>query len=98
MICLEARGLTLSIAGRTLCADLTAAFASGENWAILGANGSGKTSLLLALAGLRPVDRGEVLLHGRPLHDYPARPARGCARCCSRTATRCFRPACATSP
>ena len=38
----------------------------GEWVALSGANGCGKTSLLLALAGLWPVRSGEVLFDGRP--------------------------------
>jgi iron complex transport system ATP-binding protein len=36
----------------------------GENWAILGANGSGKTSMLRALTGYLPPTRGTVRLLG----------------------------------
>jgi iron complex transport system ATP-binding protein len=34
----------------------------GEHWAVLGPNGSGKTSLLMALTGYLPVSRGRVFL------------------------------------
>ncbi|HXW85369.1 MAG TPA: ATP-binding cassette domain-containing protein [Candidatus Binataceae bacterium] len=36
----------------------------GQNWAILGANGSGKTSMLRALTGYLPPTRGEIHLLG----------------------------------
>ena len=36
----------------------------GEHWAMLGANGSGKTSLLSALMGYLPATRGEIELLG----------------------------------
>jgi energy-coupling factor transport system ATP-binding protein len=39
---------------------------AGEWLALRGANGCGKTSLLLALAGLWPVRSGELLFEGRP--------------------------------
>ncbi len=40
---------------------------SGQHWAILGANGSGKTSLLRALTGYLMPTRGEVhLIHSSP--------------------------------
>ncbi len=64
---LAAERLTLAPGGVALCRDLTLSFGAGENWAILGANGSGKTSLLLALAGLRRPQSGRVLLDGREL-------------------------------
>jgi iron complex transport system ATP-binding protein len=34
----------------------------GEHWAILGPNGSGKTSLIMAVSGYLPVSRGRVFL------------------------------------
>ncbi len=37
---------------------------SGEHWAILGANGSGKTSLLRALTGYLPPTSGEIRVLG----------------------------------
>ena len=37
---------------------------AGEHWVILGANGSGKTSLLKALTGYMTPTRGEITLLG----------------------------------
>src|SRR5439155_456836 len=37
----------------------------GQHWAILGANGSGKTSLLSALAGYLTPTTGDILVLGR---------------------------------
>jgi len=39
----------------------------GETWAILGASGCGKTSLLYLLAGLRKPSSGEILIQGEEL-------------------------------
>ena len=39
----------------------------GEMVGLLGRSGAGKSTLARLLAGLEPADRGEVLLHGRPL-------------------------------
>jgi iron complex transport system ATP-binding protein len=70
---LQARNLTLTIAGRTLCASLDAELKAGENWVILGANGSGKTTLLHALAGLRAPDAGHIRLEDSVVNDIPPR-------------------------
>jgi iron complex transport system ATP-binding protein len=59
---LEAAGLGLSAGGRELVRALDLAFAPGEFWSLLGPNGSGKTSLILALAGLRSPQAGTIAL------------------------------------
>ncbi len=64
---LAARGLTVRIAGITVCRDLDLTISSGERWAILGCNGAGKTTLLNTLAGLRRPAAGTIELDGRPL-------------------------------
>lgn len=43
----------------------------GEVLGVLGPNGAGKSTLLGALCGELGVERGEVLLQGRPLSDWP---------------------------
>lgn len=47
---------------------VTAEFASGKMYAILGDNGAGKTTLLRALAGLNRPTRGEILILGKTNH------------------------------
>jgi iron complex transport system ATP-binding protein len=64
---LAARSVDIGVAGRTLVSGLAIEFAAGDCWAVLGRNGSGKSSLLLALAGLRPPAAGRVELQGRPI-------------------------------
>jgi thiamine transport system ATP-binding protein len=44
---------------------------SGEVVAVLGASGSGKSTLLRAVAGLQPLDHGQILLDGRDQGDVP---------------------------
>lgn len=59
---LEARNLTVSIGGKTICRDLNLVVQPGECWGVLGQNGAGKSTLLRTLAGLHQPDAGEVLL------------------------------------
>lgn len=42
----------------------------GEAYCILGGNGTGKTTTLSVLAGLRRAYRGKVLVFGKPVRDY----------------------------
>ena len=64
---LRAEGLKLSIGGRELISALELSLAPGQCWALLGRNGAGKTSLILALAGLRSPQLGTIALDGIPL-------------------------------
>jgi len=48
--------------GTPVLADVDVAFAPGQVAGVLGPNGAGKTTLLRALAGLVPLDAGEVQL------------------------------------
>lgn len=45
----------------------------GEIVVLLGASGSGKTTILRIIAGLEAADSGRVFLHGRDVTDLPAR-------------------------
>ncbi|MFO0690902.1 MAG: ABC-F family ATP-binding cassette domain-containing protein [Myxococcota bacterium] len=58
---LEAKGLRLERDGRTLVAGLDLALRAGDRIGIVGPNGSGKTSLLLALVGQLACARGEIV-------------------------------------
>jgi iron complex transport system ATP-binding protein len=70
---LSCRSLAVSIAGRTLCADLDLDVRAGECWAIVGPNGAGKTTLVATLAGLRAPGAGTVSYDGAPLPTLPPR-------------------------
>jgi iron complex transport system ATP-binding protein len=61
-------GLTVRVPGRTLVEGLELDVASGDFLAVLGQNGAGKTRTMLTMAGLLPIDEGDVELGGEPLH------------------------------
>ncbi len=70
---LECRQLDVAVPGRALIRGLDAVFAPGRVVAVLGRNGTGKSSLLHVLAGLRPAAGGQVLLEGRAVAEWPRR-------------------------
>lgn len=68
---LECQGVSVSVPGRSLVADLDIALAPGELVAVLGRNGTGKTLSLLTLAGLRAPESGRILLAGEDISAMP---------------------------
>ena len=72
---LEARALHLRVGEKLVCRDLNLSVQRGQRWGVLGMNGVGKTSLLLALAGLKAPLAGSVHLQGTPLSELPRREA-----------------------
>jgi zinc/manganese transport system ATP-binding protein len=61
------RGARLAYGPRVLWDALDLDIAPGEFLALLGPNGSGKTSLLRVLLGLQPLSAGTVAIFGRPV-------------------------------
>lgn len=70
---LDVRGLSVGYPGRAVLEGLDFAIRAGEFVGILGANGTGKSTLLKTLARLLPPIAGAVSLEGRPLASYSAR-------------------------
>jgi len=70
---LRARDVAMSMGGRVLAQSLAFEIRRAERWCVLGANGSGKTSLLRLLAGMRRPDRGEIELLGKPYEHWDLR-------------------------
>jgi iron complex transport system ATP-binding protein len=65
--------LSVGFPGRTLCRELSLELRPGECWGILGMNGSGKTTVLHTLGGLRAPRGGSVELNGRAIRSFAAR-------------------------
>src|SRR5206468_4911059 len=53
--------------------DVSFDVAEGESLVLLGASGSGKTTILRIIAGLEQPEKGRVILHGKDVTDLPAR-------------------------
>ena len=74
MTLLQARNLDISVAQRKLIRQLQLKIESGTSWALLGRNGTGKTSLLHTLAKLTPAAAGEIYLEGKSLAALGGKP------------------------
>ena len=65
-----ANGLHWSAGGAAILSDVALDVRPGEFLGIIGPNGSGKTSLMALLAGIRKPQAGTVTLDGKPLATY----------------------------
>jgi iron complex transport system ATP-binding protein len=70
---LRCTALDVAVPGRTLLRELQLELPAGSVLAILGRNGSGKSSTLHTLAGLRAPAAGRIDLRGKPLGHWPRR-------------------------
>lgn len=73
---LEARAITAKYprSDRPALDAVSCCVRAAELVAVVGPNGSGKTTLVRALLGLLPVERGTVLVGGRPISEWSRRP------------------------
>lgn len=67
---IELRNITLGFGSRILIENSSARFKCGCMIALLGRNGTGKSTLLRAIASLGPMRSGEIYVEGRSLEEY----------------------------
>jgi iron complex transport system ATP-binding protein len=70
---LQTRQLSVHIGGQTVCDRLDLRIRANQSWALLGRNGTGKTTLLHHLAGLRHDHAGSIMLGARKLAELTPR-------------------------
>ncbi|MFF1571583.1 ABC transporter ATP-binding protein [Leifsonia sp. NPDC058292] len=74
---LEARGVGFVRGGRTILDDIDLVVRPGEHWALIGANGAGKSTILSMLGAVVHPSRGTVEVLGRRLGRVDLRELRG---------------------
>lgn len=66
----EIKNLSFSYNEKKVLNDISFTIKEGENLGIIGPNGCGKTTLLKEMTGILPINKGEVMLKGKPLTSY----------------------------
>jgi phospholipid/cholesterol/gamma-HCH transport system ATP-binding protein len=62
---IEVKGLEMAYGTYVLMRDIDFSVAAGEIMVIMGGSGCGKSTLLKYLIGLKEVEKGEIIYHGR---------------------------------
>lgn len=68
---IELTNLTKRYQKQTVVNDVSLEIHDGELFVLLGASGSGKSTILRAIAGLNPLDGGRISLHNRDVTNLP---------------------------
>jgi ABC-type branched-subunit amino acid transport system ATPase component len=68
---LEVKSLVAGYSGQAVLHDVEIELHAGEIVSLLGANGAGKSTLLKTIMGTVPVIRGEILLLGQEISQWP---------------------------
>ncbi|QFZ17548.1 ATP-binding cassette domain-containing protein [Saccharothrix syringae] len=72
---LELRGVNKSFGPVHVLHDIDFAVHPGQVTALVGDNGAGKSTLVKSIAGIHPIDSGQVLFDGREVHIHGPREA-----------------------
>ena len=65
---LKLRGISKSFGSVRELTDVDVEVRYGEVMALVGDNGAGKSTLIQCIAGIHPIDRGEIFFEGRRVH------------------------------
>ncbi|OIQ77840.1 ABC-type transporter ATP-binding protein EcsA [mine drainage metagenome] len=71
-VVIRARSLSVGYGGEPVCAPVTFTVRAGDALALVGANGSGKSTILRAVLGLLEPSGGELSVLGRPVDEREA--------------------------
>lgn len=66
----ELSGVSVAIAGRPILRGIDLTVTAGSRLAVMGANGSGKSTMIRAITGLIPIATGTARLFGTPLDQF----------------------------
>ncbi|QIS09513.1 MULTISPECIES: ATP-binding cassette domain-containing protein [Nocardia] len=72
---IELRGIEKSFGPVHVLHDVGFAAYAGEVTALVGDNGAGKSTLVKCIGGIYPIDAGEILFDGKPVHIHNPRDA-----------------------
>jgi len=70
---LKIENLSVKVSGKEVLTDINMEIKKGQRMALLGPNGSGKTSLLMAIMGFSnyKITKGNILFKGKKINDLP---------------------------
>jgi zinc transport system ATP-binding protein len=67
---IEVEGVSILRDGMKVVDDADLTVEAGDYIGVVGPNGGGKTSLVLGILGLLPLDRGDIRIFGRPVAEF----------------------------
>lgn len=70
---LQVKNLSAAYGKNLVLQDITFSVNAHDCWAIIGRNGTGKSTLIKCLAKLAKISSGQINLNGKSIHEYHAR-------------------------